>query len=59
MEHRHLDIESDEWSVAVVHSIWERGLEADISALRAAGYDQPFASVEEGVAAYLDWLNQD
>lgn len=33
--------------------------EADISALRAAGYDQPFASVEEGVAAYLDWLNQD
>ncbi len=33
--------------------------EADISALRSAGYDQPFASVEEGVAAYLDWLNQD
>ena len=33
MEHRHLDIESDEWSVAVVHSIWERGLEEDISAL--------------------------
>lgn len=32
--------------------------EADISALRAAGYDQPFASVEDGVAAYLDWLNQ-
>ena len=33
MEHRHLDIESDEWSVAVVHSIWERGLEEDISTL--------------------------
>ena len=31
MEHRHLDIKSDEWSVAVVHSIWERGLEEDIS----------------------------
>lgn len=27
--------------------------EADISRLRAAGYDAPFRSVEEGVAAYL------
>ena len=33
MEHRHLEIESNEWNVAVVHSIWERGLEKDISAL--------------------------
>lgn len=32
--------------------------EADISALRAAGYNAPFASVEEGVKQYLDWLNQ-
>ena len=32
--------------------------EADISALRAAGYDAPFADVETGVKAYLDWLNQ-
>ncbi len=31
--------------------------EADISALRAAGYDRPFMSVEEGVPRYLDWLN--
>ncbi len=31
--------------------------EADISALRAAGYDRPFLSVEEGVPRYLDWLN--
>ncbi|MBI2380659.1 MAG: ADP-glyceromanno-heptose 6-epimerase [Gammaproteobacteria bacterium] len=31
--------------------------EADISALRAAGYDAPFKSVEEGVSAYLDELN--
>lgn len=28
--------------------------EADISALRKVGYDAPFASVEEGVARYLD-----
>lgn len=31
--------------------------EADISALRAAGYSAPFFSVEEGVAEYMDWLN--
>ncbi len=30
--------------------------EADISALRAAGYDRPFYSVEEGVEKYLEWL---
>lgn len=30
--------------------------EADISALRAAGYQQPFRRVQEGVSAYLDWL---
>lgn len=32
--------------------------EADISALRRAGYDQPFLSVEEGVARYLKWLKK-
>ncbi len=31
--------------------------EADISKLRAAGYDKPFKSVEEGVPDYLSWLN--
>lgn len=31
--------------------------EADISKLRAAGYTAAFATVEEGVAQYLDWLN--
>ena len=30
--------------------------EADISALREAGYDAPFKSVEEGVTTYLQWL---
>ncbi len=33
--------------------------EADITALRSVGYHDAFASVEEGVTAYLDWLNQD
>lgn len=31
--------------------------QADISALRAAGYDGRFHSVEEGVNKYLNWLN--
>ena len=31
--------------------------EADISALRAAGYSAPFKSVEEGVQLYMEWLN--
>lgn len=30
--------------------------EADISALRQAGYDKPFKSVEEGVTEYMQWL---
>jgi len=30
--------------------------EANMSALRAVGYDAPFAAVEEGVPQYLDWL---
>lgn len=32
--------------------------EADISALRAAGYDAPFKTVEQGVQEYMDWLHQ-
>ncbi|AYH42286.1 ADP-glyceromanno-heptose 6-epimerase [Azoarcus sp. DN11] len=32
--------------------------EADIGALRAAGYDKPFMPVEDGVPRYLDWLAQ-
>jgi hypothetical protein len=33
MEHRHVNIKDNEWNIAVVHSIWERGLEEDIRAL--------------------------
>ncbi len=32
--------------------------EADMGALRAAGYAQRFTPVEEGVPRYLDWLKQ-
>jgi ADP-L-glycero-D-manno-heptose 6-epimerase len=31
--------------------------QADMSALREAGYDAPFLSVQDGVARYLAWLN--
>ena len=31
--------------------------QADLSKLRDAGYNAPFASVEEGVAHYVQWLN--
>ena len=30
--------------------------QADIGKLREAGYDEPFATVEEGVASYVRWL---
>lgn len=32
--------------------------EADMRAVRAAGYDAPFKSVEEGVTEYMRWLNE-
>lgn len=31
--------------------------EADISSLREAGYEQSFMTVEQGVAKYMEWLN--
>ncbi|MDE2459628.1 MAG: ADP-glyceromanno-heptose 6-epimerase [Gammaproteobacteria bacterium] len=32
--------------------------EADMSALRAAGCEHPFMTVEQGVAKYMEWLNK-
>ena len=32
--------------------------EADLSKLRRAGYEAPFASVEEGVRQYVEWLGR-
>lgn len=32
--------------------------QADLTRLRAAGYSEQFASVEEGVAQYVDWLSK-
>lgn len=36
--------------------VYQSFTEADITALRTAGYDAPFKSVEEGVTEYLQWL---
>lgn len=33
--------------------------QADLSNLRAAGYDKPFKTVAEGVTEYMAWLNRD
>ena len=33
MEHRHINTKHNEWGVAAIHSIWERGSEEDICAL--------------------------
>ncbi len=44
MEHRHIHTEPDEWGVAIVHSIWERGSEGDICALIRAVKENPKAA---------------
>ena len=33
MEHRHINTEHNQWNVAIIHSIWERGSEEDICEL--------------------------
>src|SRR5699024_971329 len=33
--------------------------QADLTNLRAAGYDKPFKTVAEGVTEYMAWLNRD
>jgi ADP-L-glycero-D-manno-heptose 6-epimerase len=35
---------------------YQSSTRADLNALRAAGYDRPFRSLEEGVPLYLEWL---
>ena len=32
--------------------------QADLTQMRAAGYDQPFRSVEHGTGSYVRWLLQ-
>ncbi|MBN2679606.1 ADP-glyceromanno-heptose 6-epimerase [Acidithiobacillus montserratensis] len=39
-----------------LHGKYQSFTQADIRQLRAAGYNQPFLSVEQGVARYIHWL---
>jgi ADP-L-glycero-D-manno-heptose 6-epimerase len=41
-----------------LHGAYQSYTQADISALRQAGYTAPFMNVEQGVQAYLNWLNR-
>ncbi|MFO1433601.1 MAG: ADP-glyceromanno-heptose 6-epimerase [Candidatus Competibacteraceae bacterium] len=40
-----------------LHGHYQSFTEGDIAQLRTAGYELPFKTVEQGVKAYLDWLN--
>ena len=42
MKHRHLNIKSNQWGVAVIESIWERGSDEDIHELLKACKKDPF-----------------
>jgi hypothetical protein len=44
MEHRHIHVKDDEWGVAVIDSIWERGSEDDIRALIRETKTNPHAA---------------
>ena len=35
---------------------YQSSTRADLTALRAAGYDKPFRSLEDGVSLYMEWL---
>ncbi len=42
---------------AALRGKYQSFTQADLSKLRQAGYEQPFASVEDGVPQYVKWLN--
>ena len=48
-------IEYDEFPAALVGK-YQSFTQADLTALRAAGYHAPMQAVDEGVAAYVEWL---
>ena len=48
-------IEYDEFPAALVGK-YQSYTQADLSALRKAGYKSPMKTVDEGVAAYVEWM---
>jgi len=54
--HGHGEVEYIDFPDHLKHA-YQSFTEADITALRAAGYTAPFRDVREGIFAYLNWLN--
>jgi ADP-L-glycero-D-manno-heptose 6-epimerase len=42
-----------------LHGAYQNYTQADISALRRAGYEHEFLDVSQGVSAYMNWLNRE
>lgn len=55
--HRRGELEYMPFPEALQNS-YQSFTEADMTALRKAGYSQPFKTVEEGVQLYLQWLSR-
>ena len=53
MKHRHLDIQSNQWGIAVIESIWERGSDEDIRALLRECKKDPDGPAAEAVRRAL------
>ena len=48
-------IEYDEFPAALVGK-YQSFTQADLTALRKAGYKSPMKTVDDGVAAYVEWM---
>ncbi len=53
MIHRHLDTREGDWSVAVVESLWERGMDRDIVELLKILRGAPFGAAAQAVEKAL------
>jgi hypothetical protein len=53
MIHRHLDTREGDWSVAVVESLWERGMDRDIVELLRILRGDPFGAAAQAVEKAL------
>jgi len=49
MKHRHLDIQPNQWGVAVIESIWERGTDEDIRVLLRECKKDPYGPAADAV----------
>jgi len=49
MRHRHLNVKSSQWGVAVIESIWERGSDKDIRSLLKECKKDPFGPAADAI----------